>query len=116
MREKALMNITFSDLGDIKIASIEGDLDTGTSPEAQEILSGLVEQGASKILLDFEKMNYISSAGLRVLLVLAKQSGAAGGELRICSLNDMAREVFDISGFSSILNVFPTRERALEGF
>jgi len=110
------MNITVSDQDDIKIINLEGDLDTGTSPEAQEALAGILEQGAAKLVLDMQKLNYISSAGLRVLLVTAKQCGAAGGELRICGLNEMAREVFDISGFSSILNVFSTRQEALAGF
>ncbi len=109
------MNITVTQEGEVKIVSVEGDLDTGTSPEAQETLMGMLEQGAVKMILDMEKMNYISSAGLRVLLMLAKQSGASGGELRICGLNDMAREVFDISGFSSILNIFPTRREAIDG-
>lgn len=110
------MQITVTETDDIRIASLEGDLDTATSPEALEILSGVVEQGSAKILLDLEQMNYISSAGLRVLLMLARQTGAAGGELRICGLNDMAREVFDISGFSSILAVFPNRSDALDKF
>ncbi len=110
------MNIVVSDENKIKIVDMEGDLDTGTSPEAQKTLSDILAQGVAKLVLDMEKINYISSAGLRVLLITAKQCGAAGGELRICGLNAMAREVFDISGFSSILNVFPTRQDALAGF
>jgi len=115
MESNTVMNITVSDQDNIKIINLEGDLDTGTSPHAQETLSGILSEGATRLVLDMEKINYISSAGLRVLLVIAKQCGAAGGELRICGLNEMAREVFDISGFSSILNVFPTRQEALAG-
>ena len=110
------MNITVSDQNEVKVIGMEGDLDTGTSPQAQDALTEILEQGATRLVLDMEKINYISSAGLRVLLVIAKQCGAAGGELRLCGLNSMAREVFDISGFSSILNIFPTREEALAGF
>ena len=110
------MKIDVTEDGNVRLVAIEGDLDTGTSPEAQERLVRIMDEGSAKMLLDMEKMNYISSAGLRVLLVLAKQSAANGGELRICGLNEMAREVFDISGFSSILNVFPSRADALDGF
>jgi anti-anti-sigma factor len=110
------MNITVNETGGVHVVEIEGDLDTGTSPEAQEKLSAIMEQGGIRMLIDMEKMNYISSAGLRVLLVLARESGASRGAMRICGLNDMAREVFDISGFSSILDVYETREQALENF
>ena len=116
MESDTIVNINVTDQDNIKIIDLEGDLDTGTSPQAQEAMSGILEQGAARLVLDMEKINYISSAGLRVLLVIAKQCGAAGGELRICGLNAMAREVFDISGFSSILNIFPTRQDALAGF
>ena len=110
------MDITVTEEGNVKVISIDGDLDTNTSPDAQAAFSSLLEQGASKVLVDLGKMNYISSAGLRVMLFVAKQLGTSGGELRICCLNDMAREVFDISGFSSILSVFASKEQAFEDF
>ena len=110
------MNITAVDKNGVKVVSIEGDLDTSTSPKAQEMLSEFVAKGAAKMVIDLEDMNYISSAGLRVLLVLAKQTAAAGGQLSICGLNEMATEVFDISGFSSILSIFTTKDEALQGF
>ncbi len=76
----------------------------------------MIDAGTSKILINFAALEYISSAGLRVLLATAKKLKASGGDLKICSLNDTVQEVFDISGFSSILAVSANREEALASF
>lgn len=108
------MNIAVSDVGEVKVLRFEGKLDTKTSPDAQVVLTEVIEQGAGKILINFEKLAYISSAGLRVLLAAAKQIKEGSGELRICALNDVVREVFEISGFDTILAVTRTEPEALE--
>ena len=102
--------------GDAKILEFEGKLDTQTSPHAQRELTRLVEEGARKILVDFDKLDYVSSAGLRVLLTTAKQLKAENGELRICCLNELVSDVFDISGFITIFKVFASASEALEDF
>jgi anti-sigma B factor antagonist len=110
------MNVTIRDANDAKVVDFEGSLDTSTSPDAEGRLSSLMEGEGVKILINFEKLDYISSAGLRVLLVSAKRLKSRGGELRLCHLNETVQEVFEISGFSSILKVFNTESEALEGF
>ena len=89
---------------------------TNTSLEAEGQLNTLLEQGAQKILVNFEKLDYISSAGLRVLLATTKQLRSAGGDLRICCPNKMVQEVFDISRFSTIFSVFGAEPEALADF
>ena len=110
------MNVTIRDANDAKVVDFEGSLDTSTSPDAEGRLSSLMEGEGVKILINFKKLDYISSAGLRVLLVSAKRLKSRGGELRLCHLNETVQEVFEISGFSSILKVFNTESEALEGF
>ena len=110
------MNISTREEGGVTVVGVEGNLDTSTAPEAQQHLDSLQDDGAQKILVDFEALGYISSAGLRVLLVTAKRLGGSGGSLRICGLNETVGEVFEISGFSVILSVFGTVEEAMEGF
>ncbi len=110
------MKVTTQEIDSVTVVRIEGNLDTNTSPEAQEHFDGLIENGASRILVDCEKVDYISSAGLRVLLATVKRLKAAGGGLRISGLNETVQEVFDISGFSTILAVFATKTEALKGF
>ena len=99
---------------DTHIVAIAGSMDSTTSPEAQKALDGVLAV-ASKVALDFTKLDYISSAGLRVLLGAAKRLLASGGSLRIFGLNPSVREVFEISGFSTILAVYPSEAEALAG-
>ena len=110
------MEISSRDAGEVQVVEFEGNLDTNTSPNAQKHLKELVGGGNSKILVNFEKLNYISSAGLRVLLATAKQLRANGGDLRLCGLNQNVQEVFEISGFNSILSVHTSESEALDGF
>ena len=100
----------------VTLVAMEGNLDTNTSVDAQSHINGLIDEGATKLLTDFTKVDFVSSAGLRVLLATAKKLGGIGGSLRICGLNEAVNEVFEISGFSTILEVFPTRDNALQGF
>ncbi len=110
------MEITVTVAGEVKVVRIEGKLDTQTSPDAQAQLTQLIDQGATKIVVNFEKLDYISSTGLNVLLKAAKRLNGNSGKLRICGLNEVVQEVFDISGFTTILTVTKTELEALEGF
>ncbi len=110
------MQISVKTTNEVRVLVFEGRLDTQTSPDAQQQLTRLIEEGETKILVNFEKLDYISSAGLRVLLVVAKQLKTTDGELRICSLNEVVKEVFDISGFDMILPISASESEALEGF
>jgi anti-sigma B factor antagonist len=109
------MNISVKDVNDIKVVQFDGKLDSNTAKDAEAYFNNLLKE-TTKILVDFEKLDYTSSAGLRVLLSVAKQLKADGGQLRLCNLNDTVQEIFDMSGFSSILSVFPSESDAIEGF
>ena len=98
------------------VVRLEGNLDTNTSTEAQGFLDNLIDDGAGKIVVSLEKVDFVSSAGLRVLLATAKRLTGTGGSIRICGLNETVTEVFEISGFSTILSVFPSESDALEDF
>lgn len=110
------MQISVNAANEVKVLTFEGRLDTQTSPDAQTQLTQLIEGGDKKILVNFKKLDYINSAGFRVLLVAAKQLRTADGELRICSLSEFVKELFDISGFTTIFKVFGSDSEALEGF
>ncbi len=109
------MEITTRKQGDASIVAIVGKLDSATSPKAQQALDEIVSGGARKLAVDFSKLDYISSAGLRVLLSIARKLKVTGGTLRTFGHNETVREVFDISGFSTILAVFPSEADALDG-
>lgn len=113
-RGKGAMEISKRQQGEAWIVAIAGNLDSATSPRAQQELEAILAGGGRKLAVDFSSLDYISSAGLRVLLGIAKQLGAKGGALRTFGLNQTVREVFDISGFSMILPVFSSEAEALK--
>lgn len=106
------MQISTRTTNDIHIVSITGSLDSTTAPEAQKSLDAVVA-GAKKVALDFSALDYISSAGLRILLGAAKRLRASGGTLGMFGLNQSVREVFEISGFATILSIYPSEAEAL---
>ena len=110
------MNITTRMHNDVTLVAFAGNLDSNTSPQAQQSIDGILASGGRKMVVDFTALDYISSAGLRVLLGTAKRLTGAGGALHLFGLNDTVREVFAISGFSTILAVFATEAEALKGF
>jgi len=110
------MEVTLKDVNEVSVLLFEGNLDTNTAPQAQEQIDQVIDGGSAKVLINFENLNYISSAGLRVLLATAKKLKAASGDLKICGLNATVQEVFDISGFSTILTVVTTEDDALGSF
>ena len=83
--------------------ALEGELDTLSSPDFEAELEPLLEK-AEQLTIDFEKLGYISSAGLRVLLSAEQCMEEKGaGQVKVINLNDTIRNIFDITGFSDIL-------------
>ena len=110
------MEIIERENGEIRVLDFVGRLDTNTTPDAEVQVNALLDAGAAKLLINFEKLDYISSAGLRLLLSTAKRMKKESGDLRICCLNSTVQEVFDISGFASILSVAAAEQEALDAF
>ncbi len=90
-----------------------GRIDSATSTALERALQGAIERGDRRLVVDFEGVEYISSAGLRVLLVAARRLKDAKGSWAFCSLADAVREVFDLAGFLTLFNVEPTRLAAI---
>ena len=88
--------------GDTFKITVEGRLDTNTSPELEAALKEL--EGVKKLIFDFEKLEYISSAGLRILLACQKKMNLQGSMV-VKNVNAQVREVLDITGFSDILTI-----------
>ncbi|MBQ7487190.1 MAG: STAS domain-containing protein [Clostridia bacterium] len=87
---------------DLTIA-IEGRLDTTTAPQLEQELNASLE-GVNTLTLDFSDLDYISSAGLRVLLSAHKTMSKKGG-MKVTHVNEMVSDVFDVTGFADILNI-----------
>ena len=83
---------------------VEGRLDTNTSPELEDEMN---LEGVKKLVFDFSGLEYISSAGLRILIAAQKTMSASGGSLEIVGPNEAVRSVFEITGLDSVLVVEP---------
>ena len=98
-----MLNIVKNVEGNKAFFNLEGRLDTTTAPELEEQLKAALD-GVTELTLDLEKLEYISSAGLRVLLsaqkVMSKQ-----GEMKLIHVNDTIMEIFEVTGFSDILTI-----------
>lgn len=93
---------------------IEGRLDTTNYSELESNLSKLTDNNEINILLDLEKLEYISSSGLRIFLMFLKKIKAAKGRLMLCTMSKDIKEVFEISGFVNIFEIFDDKEAALK--
>jgi anti-anti-sigma factor len=87
------------------VVTVTGRLDAITTSEYEKKIQELIQGGDILIVIDFEKLEYISSAGLRGLLVTAKQLKAKNGQVRFANVSGTVKEVFDMSGFGSIFCV-----------
>jgi anti-anti-sigma factor len=97
----------------VVILSVKGRVDAANARSFEQEVLGLIDAGERRLVLDLAGLDYVSSAGLRVLLVTAKRLAAVHGKLALASLREPVREVFEIAGFSAFLRVFPTREDAV---
>ena len=100
----------------ISIVRLLGRLDSNTSPEFEERLFGVIEDGERSVVVDFEELDYISSAGLRVLLKAAKELKRSEGKIVLCSMKDYIKEVFEIAGFVSLFPIASSVGDAIKQF
>jgi len=97
------MKITKKQDGSALVIALEGRLDTTTAPELEAELKGSLD-GITDLTLDMAKLDYISSAGLRVLLS-AHKTMMKQGQMKVTNASEIVKEVFDVTGFSDILNI-----------
>jgi anti-anti-sigma factor len=110
------MEIREDKKGDIVILGLKGRLDSITSNKLEEKFLALSDQGEKKVIVDFSQLDYISSTGLRVLLMVSKRLQGTKGKIVLSSMQDRVKEVFDIAGFSSIFTIFHSQEEAIKWF
>lgn len=112
------MELTSSSLDSTRIIQVHGRLDHSHAKEFEAALAPHLAQctaAGTPLVLDFSKVAYISSVGLRVLLLAAKQVKAQQGRLAIAALTPIVAEVFEVSHFNMVLPVFPDAAAAAAG-
>lgn len=106
------MDIAEARKNGVVILSVNGRVDASTAPVLEQKILTLIAAGEQHLVIDCAQLQYISSAGLRVLLVAAKRL-ASTGKFAVAALNNQIREVLDIAGFSSIFGVYRTQDEAV---
>ncbi len=98
----------------VLVFALGGRLDSNTAKTLEDSLKQRLEEGTQAILLDMKALDYISSAGLRVVLLAAKRLRSSDGRFGLSSLNSDIRQVFEISGLLRILQVYEERDAAMK--
>ena len=96
------------------IVSLAGSLDTNTHTLLQEEVDKIMGEAPNTIALDMAQLEYISSAGLRVILLTIKELRTKDGKVVLCSLNEYVQEVFDVSNFVSIIPITASSEEGIQ--
>lgn len=105
------INIEWKD--EVLVAKADGRIDGTNAQEFQKELETGVDTNARVVILDLEHISYISSAGLRVILLTAKSLLKKNAKFAVCSLSAQIREVFEISGFDKIISVYASQAEAI---
>ncbi len=114
MNQIGALEIITEKLGTATVVSVRGRIDTISAPEFQKKIEEALVQAQDSLCLDFGQIEYLSSAGLRSILVLANRAKSSDVDFCCCRLQDIVRRVFDLSGFSKMISVYPTVEEALK--
>ncbi|KMY68011.1 hypothetical protein AAU61_09315 [Desulfocarbo indianensis] len=110
------MEISQNQKNDVTVVALAGRFDAQSAGNAEETLKKVLEADGTKILIDMSQVEYISSAGLRVLLSTAKKLAGVSGKLVLCGLKPYVREVFEVAGFTSIFMILPDEAQGLQAF
>jgi anti-sigma B factor antagonist len=108
------MRISHEEKDGIVCLKISGRLDGETAPEVEIRVKDFLKQGRLRLLFDLSTMDYISSAGLRVVLMTVKELQRQSGKMVLCALTPYVKEVFDVSNFSTIVPITETVEAGLK--
>jgi len=109
------MNVQFKKSGDVEIAEIEGSIDSKTASDLQQSILDVIA-GTSKIILDMTKVAFVSSAGLRVLLMVYRQLKAKDGKIVLVGVSDEIKDVMFMTGFITFFEMEKTPGDALSKF
>ena len=110
------MEIIGKKIGSVSIVSLGGRLDANASSELEQKLNALVEADEVCLVVSLEKLDYISSSGLRVLLASLKNVRKREGDIKLACMKPHVKEVFDVAGFSQLFSIYDREDVAVQAF
>jgi anti-anti-sigma factor len=112
----SLLQISVAQQDHVTVVSVAGSLDALTADTLTSALGEQVQAGRTRVVAAFDGVDYMSSAGLRVLLATLKEARRQGGDLRLAAVQDPVMRVLTLSGFTGILKHYPTVPAAVDSF
>jgi anti-anti-sigma factor len=116
LQRETAMKIETRNVYDVLVVDMSGTLDSTSSGEAGDRIVDIAKGEHRRVLLNLEKVDYVSSAGLRVILRGAKLLQVNRGELKICNANTPVKDVLETSGFNSLIKIYSTEQQAVSAF
>jgi anti-anti-sigma factor len=110
------MKIETRKVYDVLVVDMSGRLDSRTSGESGDRIVQIAQGGDKRVLLNLDKLDYVSSAGLRVIVTGAKLLQGKRGELKICNAKGGVKSVLETSGFDSLIKLYDTEKEAIAAF
>ena len=110
------MNIKEEKSNDIIVCTPEGEIDIHTSVELRKVFDKIIKNNEKKLIVDFSGVPYIDSSGLATLIELLQRLKKLGGTLRLCSMAEKVKTVFEITKVHKLFSIFDTRQDALGNF
>lgn len=107
------MEAEVEEKGDVVVIRVKGRLDAASSPQLEKKINSIIETGHFKLLLNMADVDYLSSAGMRLMLSISKKLKHLEGKVVACNLNEDVMEVIKMAGFHQVLELYPSEE---EGF
>jgi anti-anti-sigma factor len=108
------MEAEVEEKGDVIVMRATGRLDAATSPGLEKQINSIIDSGHFKIILNFEHVDYLSSAGMRLMLSISRKLEKLEGKVVVCNMNDEVLEVIKIAGFTQVLEIYPSEEEAFK--
>ncbi len=108
------MEVTSKSVDKAIVIYVDGDLTTNSSPVVETEINAILEGAVTNVVINVEKVNFIASTGLRIILKLGKRLGNEELQLVVCSMNATTKSVFEMSGFTKMFPAFETEDEALE--
>ena len=108
------MKIVTQEKDGVVCLKISGRLDAESAPEAETTVKGILKDGKHRLIFDLSEMEYISSAGLRIILMTVKELQVKKGKVVLSALTPYVKEIFDVSNFSSIIPITETVEAGFQ--
>ncbi|MBN4066908.1 STAS domain-containing protein [Simkania negevensis] len=104
------------EVGQALVLRLEGRFDAVAVPMIEKVINGQIARGKKRIIINFDHIDYLSSAGMRLLLSAMKKLNSEGGKLAICSVIDEVHEVIKMAGFHSVLTIYDDEQKAVRAF